>query len=70
MFRLIKKWTDPAGLVRFEYEASFWEGPVVAGQSGRRVTKICSDVLIKGRPINTAPSVSYYGQLLKAIGGR
>lgn len=61
---------------RVEYEAAFWEGPIEAGQQGKRVVHRCADEwtpepkvddrVIPGRFLNTAPSVNYYSALRKA----
>lgn len=81
-FRIIRKWAEPrktftgadvAGAC-CEYEAAFWDGPLSSGQAGKRVTRVISDRVAyrpDGTPfgmMNTAPSVSYYGQLKKAMG--
>lgn len=63
------------------YEASFWEGPEAAGETGRYVRTRCTakwipgivlktergDVVRPGRPLSVSPGVSYYSDLLKAF---
>lgn len=79
-FKFIRQWkevpTDGSTgqpTVCFEYEASFWEGPLEVGQQGRRYTqrvidrvKYDDDGLFAGFA-NTAPNVSYYSALKKAL---
>lgn len=59
----------PMKVTHCEYEASFWEGPSEPGQIGRYVRHRVSDTYFnaKGRFLNTAPSVSYYDQLRRAV---
>ena len=79
-FRLVSSDRASKSLV---YEAAFWEGPVESGKAGRRVPRICNEQWIDraeyvnqvtgehtvrpGHPLCTAPSVSYYRDLLKAF---
>ena len=75
-FKFIRKWTEderqPDGQIikrlHCEYEASFWEGPVYAGQKGRYVRTRCTDKVHDGRFMNTSPGVSYHSQLRKSCG--
>ena len=71
-FRLIRKWRDDEGELRCEYEASLWEGPIEAGQVGRYIRVKCADHWLEDseRFASTAPSVSYYRELVKAVTGR
>ena len=66
--QLIKKWRDPLpdgtkGPLCIRYSALFWEGPSEPGETGQYRKVVSDDVLINGRWLNTAPSVSYYGRL-------
>lgn len=65
-FNFLRKWRVD-GDVHCEYEASFWEGPLYAGQTGRYVRTKCTDIWTGKKFLNTSPSVSYYSQLVKAI---
>lgn len=65
-FRFIRKRKTSTG-VECEYEASFWEGPLNAGESGRYVRTRISDFYANGRFANTSPGVSYYSELLRAV---
>lgn len=76
-FRFIRKWRDEYGNLRCLYEASFWEGPLEAGQQGRYVRRTLEDYVIDvwrndkivgKRVANTSPNVSYYGELCKMLG--
>lgn len=68
-FRFDRRWRedDESGsrdLVA--YEASFWEGPTEPGEQGRYVHMRVRDEVVNGRLLDTAPSVSFYGELVKA----
>jgi hypothetical protein len=67
-FKFIRKWRDKNGY-HCEYEVSVWEGPIRPGQTGRYVLHNVTDTIVNGRPLNTAPSVSYYGELARALKG-
>ena len=56
--KVLRRWKDKEGRIRVAYEAGLMD-------NGRRVTQRCETVFINGRPLNEAPSVSYYAELLK-----
>lgn len=75
-FRFLRKWVEVERLcdgserlvTHCEYEAGFWEGPTEPGEVGRYVKFKCRDTVTPHGLLNTAPSVSYYSALVKALG--
>jgi hypothetical protein len=65
-FNFLRKWRVKEES-HCEYEASFWEGPIYAGQKGRYRRVKCHDIWNGKKFLNTAPNVSYYSQLVKAV---